>query len=168
MEKEKKKRKKRKIKATLIRTRDNRGYVFNAELCIVCKIDDKDNISKYIRTGNKKEVLAVETLKNTGKMILLSRALRTYFPGNWEIYDRKEESITFVRKKRFVQINIAPSEAYPRTVLLTDIVGPPVYLPAGKTMPRRCTLEKYIEIVDTERVSDTNPHCDYKSLHIAQ
>ncbi len=150
-----------KCNANLIHTKDNRGYVYVSELCLVCDLTEHFQIKKVIRTALKSEV---HYLRHNSMRITLDQPLVNYNPGNWVFTHLHAHNgrvkITLQRRTRSVTLSLVNMHEG-IDVQIVDIEGciKPFYLPGMKKMGYKCTLERYLEFIHPTRIlSDNNPH----------
>ena len=166
---------KKKHKATLIRTQDNRGYVFDDRHCVVCELHENNGIKKIIRTGRPEEV---HMLKRTAKSITLPKPLYRISPPRWVIVHYGGLHLILIRRRlgRTIVLEHSPTAKLPKPVEIVDVESSqppnlqfvlnfPLKLPGLQDMPDKCTLEHYLELIPQYRIcKDKHPHVDYVAL----
>lgn len=153
--------------ATIVRTQENRGFVFSNHLCLVCELSPDNQIRKVLRTGMRSEV---KHLMHNAITVMLSKPLGDFSPGNWIITKvgvkaGKVEAI-FQRRTRIVIVWINPPKpadaVHLQDIELVDIESccKPFYVSRQFLRAKEhYTLERYLELIDPSWiVSDTHPH----------
>ncbi|MBP6910830.1 hypothetical protein KBC03_04550 [Patescibacteria group bacterium] len=144
---------------TVLRTRESRGYVFDGKYCLVCELTEQNQITRVVRNA-----MYVETrhIQKEQLIVVLPEPFIQYYPGNWCFMQlgaaRGRVHLVVQRRTHSVTLSLMPlivgGEKQTKEVEIVDMESAikPFHLPGGASMPPKCTLEKYMELIHPTRI----------------